>query len=190
MYHHRGDYTVSLSTTDKDSGTSSAFSYPVHIVSSKKDLNGNVLVGGTPGTDVINVGAGSVIITILTANNPDPERYDFPDVTGSVIVYGYEGDDQIVSAANFTSPTEYFGGPGSDRLVAGGGERLVRRRWKRHACRRHKHYSARRRRGGRCSQDGGGTNTVIGGPGSNTFVPGGGHNSFQTRPGASPRRRF
>ena len=128
-YTQSGPYTVRVTTTDKDNGTSAAATTSIAI--SAVALVGDpchpdqtaLAVGGTSGDDTIIFNPGSnpgkiqVIINGISQGTWSP--------TGHLIAYGQGGDDKIQVAGSLTLPTFLFGGDGNDTLNGGSGNNIV-----------------------------------------------------------------
>ena len=122
-YSHSGNYTVTLTATDRDGGrtvaTKQLFVPLGAVVGSDPYHGGTTLVVAPPvaGTahNKITVQSGSagvwaVVDGVATAPVPGVSR---------VVVYGNEGDDDIKVADTAAIPVEFFGGEGNDRLKGG-----------------------------------------------------------------------
>ncbi|MEX2140630.1 MAG: PKD domain-containing protein [Pirellulales bacterium] len=164
-FEAKGSYVVSVTATDVDGGTSIAATHTVTISAAAID-KGNLNAGGNK----VKASRGSIILEFLDTAGAVVERLTFDDsaVTGSLIIYGSSGDDELLVDSEITLPVVLYGGDGDDVLQAGGGQNLLN--------------------GGEGDDtmiDTGGTNTLVGGTGSNSFVPGGGTNTFDAEAGAS-----
>jgi hypothetical protein len=92
-----------------------------------------VVVGGdlivaenTPlvsGDDVIAIGGSNSAVTV-TVNGTPAAGSPFA-VTGSILVYGRDGNDRITVSPSVTLPVTLAGGNGNDTLTAGGGPATV-----------------------------------------------------------------
>jgi phage baseplate assembly protein gpV len=149
VYTAAGTYTVLLTATDKDGGTSAVVTQSVTTQSA--ELQGTTLVvGGTTGDDVIrfetNSGGTAIGVTINGAS-----QGVFAGVTG-IIAYGQAGNDDIGVSALLTVPALLFGGDGNDVLHGGGGNDVL--------------------------AGGGGTNVLLGGGGRSVLIGGSGTNTL------------
>jgi Ca2+-binding RTX toxin-like protein len=128
-YTVAGSYTVRMTATDKDGGTSSSVSQGVTIAAiglqpDPADANLTALViGGTTAADVIQVqknptGPGVRVILNGTMYGPFTP-------TGHIIVYAQDGSDVIQVHNQITLPTLLFGGDGNDVISGGEGQNIV-----------------------------------------------------------------
>lgn len=125
-YATTGDYTVSLTVTDKDGGTVTT-TEEVTVVPVFVDSNGNLQVGGTELGDRITIVPSG---TIGARVDTDFGRFILPLPDASdvdVFVYGQEGDDTIrfFGRAPGDWRMNFFGGEGSDYLAGGVGNDLL-----------------------------------------------------------------
>jgi hypothetical protein len=102
-----GTYTVTVTATDKDGGTSTIASTVVAI-SSTLQLPGTLLIGETNLADSL----------VLRSS-------DIPAGTQNVIVYAGGGNDNIQISGSVSVSVWLFGGPGNDRLKGGGGNDVI-----------------------------------------------------------------
>lgn len=128
-YGHAGSYTVSLTATDKDGGTSAAATrsvvvsgaetVPDPVVSSSHAL----LVTGTPGNDTILIRPGSsnnkVIVVLNGTTLPQSSK------VSRVIVNALGGNDTVTVDSRVVLPQLLYGGAGNDRLSTGGGPAVL-----------------------------------------------------------------
>jgi Ca2+-binding RTX toxin-like protein len=147
VYTDSGAYTVQVTATDKDGGTSAVVSQAVtiHAVA----LQGTTLVvGGTTGDDVIRFErhghSAAIDVTINGAS-----QGSFTGVTG-IIAYGQAGNDYIAVSHKITASALLFGGDGNDVLQGGGGNDVL--------------------------VGGGGYNVLLAGSGRDVLIGGGGTN--------------
>jgi phospholipase C len=117
-----GSYTVQVTATDKDGGTSAAVSGPETIQTAQMQQGGTLAVGGTLGNDTITIspsdtkGNLKVVVNGATVGKFNP--------TGRLLVYSQAGDDSIKVAsttisgtpAYVTVPAFLFAGDGNDTL--------------------------------------------------------------------------
>jgi Ca2+-binding RTX toxin-like protein len=120
VYTDTGTYTVRVTATDKDGGTSDAAESPVSIAVA--ELQGDTLaVGGSTGADVIGV-SSSKNGAIAAVNGV---TYGFFAGVTRVVVFGQAGDDVILVAGNVAVPAEVYGGDGNDYLHGGAGDDIL-----------------------------------------------------------------
>jgi len=120
-----GTKTITVTATDKDGGVSKAVTHQIDIKAAAlipdptNPTLTDLVVGGTPGDDLITVtqqgetGNYRVIINNEFKGDFSPTR--------RIIVYGIEGQDRII-VPNSRLPVEMFGGDGSDELDGGFGD--------------------------------------------------------------------
>ncbi|HKB02490.1 MAG TPA: PKD domain-containing protein, partial [Gemmataceae bacterium] len=122
-----GVYTVSLTVTDKDGGTTTV-SRQVAVVAAELQPDTSdptktaLVVGGTTGSDVIRlnpVSGGHIEVTIN-----DVAQGAFAP-TGRIIVYGQAGDDDIKLAGSIANDAWLYGGAGNDVLMGGAGNNVA-----------------------------------------------------------------
>jgi hypothetical protein len=108
-YTARGSYTISVTATDKDGGTSAAATQTVTVVLAELQ-GGDLAVGGTPGNDSFiyapGTNAGDVVVT---RNGTALGTFHS---TGAINTYGGGGTDTVV--VNGTAGADSFG------ILAGG----------------------------------------------------------------------
>jgi Ca2+-binding RTX toxin-like protein len=125
VYAASGNYTVTVTATDKDGGVSSAAQHTISIVAVEMQ-SGSLVVGGTTGADNITLKVadtqGGIKVTVngqlLGTFNPSDK----------ILVYGQAGNDTIkLDSAKIQGDTNYihdtailFGGAGNDNLDAKG----------------------------------------------------------------------
>lgn len=86
-------------------------------------VNGDLLVSGTSGSDVIVVRplrTDATKIEVLR-NRVSLGQFDLAAITGQIGVYGHSGNDRITIAAAITTNAELVGGAGNDTLTGGTG---------------------------------------------------------------------
>jgi hypothetical protein len=119
-----GTYTVTLTVTDKDGGSTST-SHTV-VVSSAAGAtllgNGLLVIVGTEAADDVKVTPGTGAPEILVLLNG--VHSSFVGVT-EIVVYANGGDDRVQVAGGVTVPATVFGGAGNDRIKAGGGPSVL-----------------------------------------------------------------
>src|SRR5262249_43210544 len=120
-----GTYTVQVTATDKDGGTSAAATHTITItaVALQADpcdpTKTALVVGGTGGNDTILFNPGSNAGTVQALVNGVSQGTFSP--TGRILAYGQAGDDDIRVAGGITLPAWLYGGAGNDRLMGGAG---------------------------------------------------------------------
>lgn len=86
-------------------------------------LNGDLLLSGTTGNDIITVKPvttdTSKIDVVL--NGASLGQFDLASITSKIGVYGLSGNDRITIASTITKNAELVGGAGKDTLVGGAG---------------------------------------------------------------------
>lgn len=87
-------------------------------------LNGDLLVSGTAGKDVIVVRPLSNDATTVEVirNGVSMGEFDLASITGTIAVHGLNGNDRIVIARTITQDVALVGGAGNDTLVGGNGD--------------------------------------------------------------------
>ena len=111
-YTATGDFAISVTAMDKNGDVSIPLGYTISIDSVLMQ-DGDLLVGGTPGDDDVDLGSGSVTVTI---NNTLIGSFE---PTGRVIVFGLAGDDQIRLTGDIQASLEIYAGLGDDTIDAG-----------------------------------------------------------------------
>src|SRR5262249_16032797 len=92
-YAATGTYTITVTATDKDNGTSSVVTQTVNVVPALLQ-DGDLYVGGTAGDDLITVQpaddtSGQVVVTL------NGQNLGTFAPTGKVVVFGLAGNDTI-----------------------------------------------------------------------------------------------
>jgi uncharacterized repeat protein (TIGR01451 family) len=138
VYTVSGTYTVSVTATDKDNGTSAAATQTIVITAiglqpDPCNPGGTMLVvGGTSGDDVIVIAPGSggapaqstdlnVTINGVTTEVMAPAGGHY----SRVVVYAGDGNDDVTQAGSITVPGWLYGGNGNDRLKGGSGDNVI-----------------------------------------------------------------
>ena len=84
--------------------------------------NGDLLVGGTNGPDVLAVKpTKDKLGLVVTLNRRVLGTFPLADVTGRVVGYGLAGNDKVTVNAKVTVPADLYGGTGNDALTGGAG---------------------------------------------------------------------
>lgn len=112
-------YTVALKVTDDD-GQSTIDTATVTITAAGI-VNGDLVVGGTSGTDIITIGSGAGGSTTVTTGGTTTTY----SPTGRIIVYGGDSADLIIVSSSVTRSTEIHGGAGNDVIQGGGGSDVI-----------------------------------------------------------------
>jgi hypothetical protein len=129
VFAQAGSYTVQVTATDKDGGTSVAATHSIVIsgVAIQPDeCNGDqmaLVVGGTTVSDSIVVSrSGSAGDVIVWLNGASLGTFH---PTGRIIVYGQTGDDNIHVDGGISLSAWLYGGDGYDVLKGGGGANVL-----------------------------------------------------------------
>jgi Ca2+-binding RTX toxin-like protein len=120
VYVAAGPYTITVTVTDKDSGSTPK---TASITILAAELQGETLViGGTLGDDEVQIspGANGAVLVALNGETLDP----FTGVS-RVVAYGQAGADDIEVTGSFALPVELYGGDGNDELRSGAGPALL-----------------------------------------------------------------
>ena len=175
----------SVVARDKDGGLSLPTSHEL-VIKMAKTVDKKLKVGGTTGSDNVQITQGSVVVRFFDPAGNLLEEFRFEEELDEIVVYGQDGDDHIQIDPAMTQSVEVFGGPGNDTIQAGGGASVL-----------HGEEGSDTLIGGLAAneldggddddviQDGGGINTINGGAGTNTFIPGGGTNTFEAAAGSA-----
>jgi N-acetylneuraminic acid mutarotase len=124
-YTATGSYTVQVTATDKDNGTSPTASQSITLLTA--EMQGTDLaVGGTTGNDTILLSPADTAGHIAVSINGVAEGSFLP--TGHILVYGQSGNDTILLLPKFINgqyvqigvPAVLFAGNGNDILSAAG----------------------------------------------------------------------
>jgi hypothetical protein len=111
-----GSYDVTANATDKDEGTGAdASQAPVNIVVAELQ-DGDLVVGGSTGDDVITIQPIDENGTLGVEVNSALHGGFAP--TGRVVVFGQAGND-VIQVSSAALPVVLFGGDGDDTLDAG-----------------------------------------------------------------------
>jgi Ca2+-binding RTX toxin-like protein len=114
-----GTYTLTLTATDKDGGTSAPVTRQVTIARSAVlpdpfnpgGAGGAFFLGGGAGADVVRVTPQGITVNGTTIPIP-------PNV-GRLVFFGQDGDDDLFASGTTDLPVLLDGGAGSDRLTGG-----------------------------------------------------------------------
>jgi PKD repeat protein len=119
-----GAYTITLTVTDKDGGTSTVQHQVVVAAVAGATLlpGGRLVIVGTDGADKIMVNPGGGAPEIKVKVNGSDQT--FIGVT-EVVIYANGGDDDVKVAGGVALNAWLFGGDGHDRLMGGGGNNVV-----------------------------------------------------------------
>jgi Ca2+-binding RTX toxin-like protein len=118
-----GVYTVTMTATDKDGGTSTLASKTVTIrgvgtVPSVCGSGSDLVVGGTSGADTITISSAANGKVAVKINNVSFGSFV---VTGRLLVYGQGGNDTITVDSKLTLARVIYGGDGNDTITGGNG---------------------------------------------------------------------
>ncbi len=117
IYTASGDYTVTLTATDKDGGVSETATDTITVVVAEVQ-DGVLFVGGTTSADQIQVkkgaGDGASLEVVVNGTNLG----EFTGLTRAV-VFGQDGDDDLDATGSTDVALELYGGAGNDRLKGG-----------------------------------------------------------------------
>jgi PKD domain/RTX calcium-binding nonapeptide repeat (4 copies) len=109
-------YTVTVTATDKDGGTSAAATHAISVLVTEVQA-GVLVIGGTTGTDSIQVkkGAGDGSSLDVTINGVHLGETGLT----RAVVYGQAGDDDLDATGSTDLALELYGGGGNDHLKGG-----------------------------------------------------------------------
>jgi subtilisin-like proprotein convertase family protein len=125
-YPAAGGYTVTMTATDKDGGVSKVVSKRLTVTLLSRTAWGpgkTLLVGGTPGRDLISIGAGPKGATIRVEVNGVTESV--PSGVARIVVDAGSGNDSVVFHGSLSVERIVYGGGGNDTLVAGNGPAVL-----------------------------------------------------------------
>ncbi len=128
-YTDVGSYTVHLTATDKDGGTSAVVTHSIAIeaLAFQPDpadpTKTALVVGGTTDADsiVVNPGGGRENIKVIINGT---SHVVLPPA-GRIIVFGQAGDDDIQVAGGIGLSTLLYGDAGNDRIKGGNGASIL-----------------------------------------------------------------
>jgi Putative Ig domain/PKD domain/RTX calcium-binding nonapeptide repeat (4 copies) len=124
IYTASGTYTVTMTATDKDGGTSATANQSVAVTVAELQAGGVLAVGGTTGDDQIYfspAGDGPNAVG-LTINGQQVGT--FTGVT-RIVAFGQAGDDVIALPGSLEVPAELYGDAGDDTLIGGAGADIL-----------------------------------------------------------------
>jgi ELWxxDGT repeat protein len=114
--------TVTLPASDL-SVSAPANSPPPQVTNGAVLFNGDLLIGGTAGDDVITVNPGGQGAGVsVNLNGASLGQFN---PTGRIVVFGYAGNDDISVAGGVAQPAWLYGGDGNDRLKGGSGANVL-----------------------------------------------------------------
>ncbi len=119
-YVTTGNFTVSLSVKNS-SGQVTTVTKAVGV-SSAAVQNGNLIVGGTTGDDVVDVTSGKNGAVKVSINGGAAVSYN---PTGHIVLLGGDGNDDLHIGAGVPLNSEIYGGNGNDHLHGGGGSDIL-----------------------------------------------------------------
>jgi CSLREA domain-containing protein len=132
IYDQLGTFTVRVTATDKDGGTSVVSTHDILIkLFDFQPDPGNLstsptalVVGGTTGNDVILFQPGQGFLNTVTLSFNGVKQGNFAGLT-RLIAYGGAGNDIIQVAGAITLPTLLDGGAGNDVIKGGNGNNII-----------------------------------------------------------------
>jgi hypothetical protein len=121
-----GNYTFKVRVTDDGVPAMSDSKSITIAVKPAAVVNGDLLVGGTAGSDAIAVAPSKDLSQIIvTLNKAVAGTFPAASVTGKIVVHGLSGNDTIGVSTKLTKPAWLFGEAGNDKLTGGGGNNLL-----------------------------------------------------------------
>ncbi len=135
VFEQEGTYSIHVTAADRDGAVSSVATYTIGISVAEIQPdplapNRRVLVvGGSAGADNLKIKPGThpgeLKVVIRDEENELFYRHKFDPVIDRVVVYGQDGDDDIVVKPGVNVPAWLFGGSGDDRLKGGGADDIL-----------------------------------------------------------------
>jgi len=126
-YRTTGNFTVTVRAVDQDGTAGEPQTHNIRIAGAQLQVDPRdpskraLAVGGTAGNDNITLSAaagGRIRVQIGSASS-------LLKPTGSLLVYGADGNDTIRVDPAIRLPAELYGGNGNDRLFAGSGNSIL-----------------------------------------------------------------
>jgi Ca2+-binding RTX toxin-like protein len=119
IYSTSGTYTISLTVTDKDGGSTTT-SHDINVAQVIL-VDGDLVVGATQGNDRVIVSDAGADTVFVRVNNQRLGPFSEP-VGGQIILVGGTGSDRITASGNVSLNLVYEGGTGRDYLAGGTGD--------------------------------------------------------------------
>jgi len=128
VYTASGTYTVTLTVTDKDGGTTSVCKQVIVVAAELQTDAADptktaLVVGGTTGDDLIQFGPGGNTGDIVVTINGVSLGTFYP--TGRIIAFGQAGNDDIQVSGSIANSAWLDGGAGNDHLKGGSGNNVL-----------------------------------------------------------------
>lgn len=124
-----GSYNVGVRATDKETGTSSVFTLPVHVWH-LSPVGADVVWEGSGGEDIVEfeqTGAGAVEVRTLQIGGFATNVVEsFPGVTGRIIGKGNAGNDILNATSLLDIPATLEGGRHNDTIIGGAAGDILR----------------------------------------------------------------
>jgi uncharacterized delta-60 repeat protein len=113
-----GVYLIPVQLTD---GTATVSESIAVTVARAAILDGDLVVAGTPGNDVVRVSGGKTGPLAVEIAGTTVGTFDRADVTGNIVLRGFAGDDSMTLAADVPVAAVLDGGEGNDTMTGGAG---------------------------------------------------------------------